>query len=188
MTEGTRITPATAYLAPVAQMAEAGGLNPLQHGFESHRGHCVRLLATARADRALESGAVVVARRGKNASAPSFSVRRRAIRGPIARYRSRGSRSWIRRRRRRSQREERLCSLLLRAAARVDCSLRSRHAARLPSQAGKHGPFRRLTPSPAVLRRETQMQRLGRIAESPTRAHSCFKAGRNRPVPSVSVD
>ena len=22
-------------------MAEAGGLNPLQHGFESHRGHCV---------------------------------------------------------------------------------------------------------------------------------------------------
>ena len=26
-------------------MAEAGGLNPLQHGFESHRGHCMELLA-----------------------------------------------------------------------------------------------------------------------------------------------
>jgi hypothetical protein len=24
-------------------MAEAGGLNPLQHGFESHRGHCIGL-------------------------------------------------------------------------------------------------------------------------------------------------
>jgi hypothetical protein len=33
-------------------MAEAGGLNPLQHGFESHRGHCVRLLAPLAADRA----------------------------------------------------------------------------------------------------------------------------------------
>ena len=30
-------------------MAEAGGLNPLQHGFESHRGHCIGLLAIARA-------------------------------------------------------------------------------------------------------------------------------------------
>jgi hypothetical protein len=37
------ITAAVGWLAPVAQMAEAGGLNPLQHGFESHRGHCVRL-------------------------------------------------------------------------------------------------------------------------------------------------
>src|SRR4051794_38442256 len=26
-------------------MAEAGGLNPLQHGFESHRGHCIDCLA-----------------------------------------------------------------------------------------------------------------------------------------------
>jgi hypothetical protein len=26
-------------------MAEAGGLNPLQHGFESHRGHCADCLA-----------------------------------------------------------------------------------------------------------------------------------------------
>ena len=26
-------------------MAEAGGLNPLQHGFESHRGHCTYCLA-----------------------------------------------------------------------------------------------------------------------------------------------
>ena len=47
-------------------MAEAGGLNPLQHGFESHRGHCVQLLASARADRALESADFVVARRRKS--------------------------------------------------------------------------------------------------------------------------
>ena len=44
-------------------MAEAGGLNPLQHGFESHRGHCIGLLASARADRARESADFVVARR-----------------------------------------------------------------------------------------------------------------------------
>ena len=35
--------PAVAWQAPVAQMAEAGGLNPLQHGFESHRGHRIGL-------------------------------------------------------------------------------------------------------------------------------------------------
>src|SRR5215216_1913016 len=35
---GTRIAPEFDP-APVAQSAEAGGLNPLQHGFESHRGH-----------------------------------------------------------------------------------------------------------------------------------------------------
>jgi hypothetical protein len=44
----TRITAALEWLAPVAQMAEAGGLNPLQHGFESHRGHCVGLLHSLR--------------------------------------------------------------------------------------------------------------------------------------------
>src|SRR5215218_8567336 len=68
----------------------------------------------------VESAAVVVARRGKNASAHSSSVRRRAI--PDARSALFGSCSriarGIRRRRRRSQRKERLRSLLLRASAR----------------------------------------------------------------------
>src|SRR5215213_4935676 len=39
-------------------MAEAGGLNPLQHGFESHRGHCIglpRSLALAMSNGSLRS-------------------------------------------------------------------------------------------------------------------------------------
>ncbi len=80
----TRIAPGRCLAAPVAQMAEAGGLNPLQHGFESHRGHCIglpRSPSSLGADRALQPAAFLVARRRKNVSARSSSERRRAIRG-----------------------------------------------------------------------------------------------------------
>jgi hypothetical protein len=189
----TRITAALEWLAPVAQMAEAGGLNPLQHGFESHRGHCVGLLhslrslclkaRSARCD--VRWGAAVFVESDETTLSENQLCSGGVSSAPPA-DRRRGSRLGARLLCRRSGTEKHVPSLLLgaaRGAIRVFYRSRPVGCSATPFSRLETGtwPISPIEPTLAVLRRGTALE-----AESLRNLTAVSKLGRNGRRPAFT--